>query len=113
VHLPTQAEWLSGYLHELTTFPSGKHDDQANSTSQALDWIKQTTPIYGLLDWFRQQQLGEKFGLDKKDWDFIEWDKDEDIIVVHEPRDVNFDGLAQVGLKNLETAPRPTSDPNK
>ena len=40
VHLPTEAEWLDEYLHELTTFPNGKYDDQADSTSQALDWIK-------------------------------------------------------------------------
>jgi predicted phage terminase large subunit-like protein len=41
VHLPDQAPWRDEYLHELTTFPNGKHDDQADSTSQALDWFKQ------------------------------------------------------------------------
>jgi len=41
VHLPEQAEWLATYLHELVTFPKGKYDDQADSTSQALDWAKQ------------------------------------------------------------------------
>jgi hypothetical protein len=41
VHLPEKAEWLPEYLHELTTFPKGKHDDQADSTSQALDWVRQ------------------------------------------------------------------------
>jgi predicted phage terminase large subunit-like protein len=41
VHLPEKAEWLATYLHELVTFPRGKHDDQADSTSQALDWAKQ------------------------------------------------------------------------
>ncbi len=41
VHLPDKAEWLALYLHELTTFPKGKHDDQVDSTSQALDWLKQ------------------------------------------------------------------------
>lgn len=40
VYLPTEAEWLSSYLHELTTFPNSKHDDQADATSQALDWTK-------------------------------------------------------------------------
>jgi hypothetical protein len=40
VHLPEQAEWLATYLHELVTFPKGKYDDQADSTSQALDWGK-------------------------------------------------------------------------
>jgi predicted phage terminase large subunit-like protein len=41
VYLPATADWLAPYLHELTTFPNGKHDDQADSTSQALDWFKQ------------------------------------------------------------------------
>lgn len=40
VHLPEKAEWLADYLHELTTFPNGKFDDQCDSTSQALDWFK-------------------------------------------------------------------------
>jgi predicted phage terminase large subunit-like protein len=40
VFLPEKADWLAEYLHELTTFPNGKYDDQADSTSQALDWIK-------------------------------------------------------------------------
>ncbi|MGH7071957.1 MAG: phage terminase large subunit [Acetobacteraceae bacterium] len=41
VHLPATAPWLADYLHELTTFPKGRHDDQADSTAQALDWVKQ------------------------------------------------------------------------
>ena len=40
VHLPSEAHWLTDYLHELTTFPTAKYDDQADSTSQALSWIK-------------------------------------------------------------------------
>ena len=28
VHLPKEAAWLAEYLHELTVFPNGKHDDQ-------------------------------------------------------------------------------------
>ena len=41
VHIPEKAEWLPAYLHELTTFPRSKYDDQVDSTSQALDWQKQ------------------------------------------------------------------------
>ena len=41
VRIPDKAPWLAEYLHELTTFPRGKYDDQADSTSQALDWQKQ------------------------------------------------------------------------
>ena len=40
VHLPADAPWLADYLHELTTFPKARHDDQADSTAQALDWVK-------------------------------------------------------------------------
>jgi predicted phage terminase large subunit-like protein len=28
VHLPKEAAWLPEYLHELTAFPKGQHDDQ-------------------------------------------------------------------------------------
>jgi Terminase RNaseH-like domain len=53
VYLPEKAEWLDSYILELTTFPKGKYNDQADSTSQALDWAKQHTcssPVadYGL-----------------------------------------------------------------
>jgi len=41
VHLPTEAAWLAEYLHELTAFPKGRHDDQVDSTAQMLDWFKQ------------------------------------------------------------------------
>jgi predicted phage terminase large subunit-like protein len=40
VHLPKEAAWLPEYLHELTAFPKGKHDDQVDSTAQMLDWLK-------------------------------------------------------------------------
>jgi predicted phage terminase large subunit-like protein len=55
VHLPEKAEWLAEYLHELTTFPKGKHDDQADSTSQALDWVRQGYwgPGMGIFNYYR------------------------------------------------------------
>jgi predicted phage terminase large subunit-like protein len=40
VRLPERAPWLASYLHELTVFPNGKHDDQVDSTAQMLDWFK-------------------------------------------------------------------------
>jgi predicted phage terminase large subunit-like protein len=45
VHIPETAPWLAEYLHELAVFPNGKHDDQADSTAQFLDWFK--TPFAG------------------------------------------------------------------
>ena len=40
VHVPDAAPWLAQYLHELTSFPNGRHDDQVDSTAQMLDWFK-------------------------------------------------------------------------
>jgi hypothetical protein len=42
VHLPKEAGWLAEYLHEMTAFPRGRHDDQVDSTAQMLDWLKQS-----------------------------------------------------------------------
>jgi len=39
VFLPDQAEWLPEYEAELFSFPGAKHDDQVDSTSQALRWM--------------------------------------------------------------------------
>jgi hypothetical protein len=39
VYLPKNAPWLADYLHELMIFPKGKHDDQVDSTSQALQYL--------------------------------------------------------------------------
>lgn len=39
VIFPTNANWLGGYLKEILAFPNGKHDDQVDSTSQALAYL--------------------------------------------------------------------------
>jgi hypothetical protein len=58
VHLPEAARWLAQYLHELTVFPHGKHDDQVDSTAQMLDWYKQgaggPTTDRGIFELYRQ-----------------------------------------------------------
>jgi hypothetical protein len=51
---PREAHWLTEYLHELTTFPKSKYDDQTDSTSQALAWLKQRMPCYGIFEYYRQ-----------------------------------------------------------
>lgn len=40
VWIPEKAPWLHDYITELAQFPVGKHDDQVDSTSQALDHFK-------------------------------------------------------------------------
>ena len=40
VLLPRQASWLDEYVRELTAFPGSKFDDQVDSTTQALDHMR-------------------------------------------------------------------------
>jgi predicted phage terminase large subunit-like protein len=54
VHIPETAPWLVEYLHEMTVFPKGKHDDQADSTAQFLDWFKTPMPNRGIFEYYRQ-----------------------------------------------------------
>ena len=55
VYLPESAPWLADFLREVAVFPKGKHDDQVDSMSQALDWAKVTTGGRGLMIWMEQQ----------------------------------------------------------
>jgi predicted phage terminase large subunit-like protein len=48
VLLPISAPWLDEYVRELTSFPGGKYDDQVDSTTQALDYMKKNS---GLAVW--------------------------------------------------------------
>lgn len=51
VYLPENASWLADYEHELLSFPLAAHDDQVDSTSQALEWLRSKStnalPIVG------------------------------------------------------------------
>ena len=38
VWLPEEAPWLADYLAGFAAFPRGRHDDQVDSTAQALAW---------------------------------------------------------------------------
>ena len=42
-------DWVKEYVHELTSFPSAKHDDQVDATTQALHILrKRTTQQYAV-----------------------------------------------------------------
>ena len=73
VYLPTEADWLPLYLHELTTFPSGKHADQADSTSQALDWAKQGMYPLPLFEYWRREAIRNGWEIDPclQDYDLL------------------------------------------
>ena len=40
VFLPRKAPWLNDYVNELISFPGSKYDDQVDSTTQALDYLR-------------------------------------------------------------------------
>jgi predicted phage terminase large subunit-like protein len=44
VYLPEDTEWVEMFAHELKAFPGARHDDQVDTTSQALRYL------FGLLD---------------------------------------------------------------
>ena len=55
VWLPQEAPWLADYLAEITAFPAGRHDDQVDSTAQALAWTKQRPArAGGWVDYWRR-----------------------------------------------------------
>ena len=66
VHLPKDAGWLAEYLHELSAFPRGKHDDQVDSTAQMLDWFKQAgsgpSSNAGIWHLYKQQYEAQQTG---------------------------------------------------
>ncbi len=60
VYLPRNAHWLNDFVHELTSFPSGKHDDQVDAISQALTFLRERLDEPGLIAYYRQES--EKIG---------------------------------------------------
>jgi hypothetical protein len=55
VYIPETAPWLAEYLHEMTVFPNGKHDDQVDSTAQFLEWFQRPFPSQGFFELMRMQ----------------------------------------------------------
>jgi len=53
VHIPETAGWLDAYLHEMTVFPNGKHDDQVDSTAQFLEWFKRPSSFHRHMEFLR------------------------------------------------------------
>lgn len=55
VWLPERAAWLPAYEMELMLFPEVPHDDQADSTSQALAYWQERLQEPGLLAFYRME----------------------------------------------------------
>jgi predicted phage terminase large subunit-like protein len=54
VWLPEEAHWLADYLGELAAFPMGRHDDQVDSTAQALAWPRRPSTT-GMIDFWARR----------------------------------------------------------
>jgi len=55
VYLPQAAPWLDSWLDELCGFPGMRHDDQVDSTSQALNFMLKEGDPGGLWHYVRQE----------------------------------------------------------
>jgi predicted phage terminase large subunit-like protein len=55
VHIPETAPWVAEYLHEMTVFPRGKHDDQVDSTAQFIDWFKKPMKGWAFYEYYRRE----------------------------------------------------------
>jgi len=62
VLFPEGAAWLADLEDELASFPGGLHDDCVDTISQALNRMRDTGGMYGLLDWVRKasEEIGKK-----------------------------------------------------
>jgi predicted phage terminase large subunit-like protein len=65
VFLPKDAPWLEEYIREITGFPGTKHDDQVDSTSQALESLArraQSVAVFQGLERFYSRRYPIEYG---------------------------------------------------
>ena len=55
VHIPQSASWVAEYLHEMTVFPNGKHDDQVDATAQFLEWFQKPFPGQNVFEYYQKE----------------------------------------------------------
>ena len=54
VFLPENASWQADYMDVMATFPNGAHDDDVDSTTQALKYLRFGGGATGMLDHMRE-----------------------------------------------------------
>jgi predicted phage terminase large subunit-like protein len=62
VLIPRSAPWLAEFVYELTVFPTGRHDDQADSMTQALGWIQDNALEPGIIGYYRRMNEKHRKG---------------------------------------------------
>jgi predicted phage terminase large subunit-like protein len=60
IYVPTQAPWMDDFIHEITSFPSAKFDDQVDAMSQGLTYLREHLDEPGIITYYRMeaQRLG-------------------------------------------------------
>jgi predicted phage terminase large subunit-like protein len=57
VYVPEWAQWIDDYLAEMAAFPKGAHDDDVDSTTQALNYLRDNAGLGGGMTTEYVQQL--------------------------------------------------------
>ena len=55
IHFPPARSLLRTSLSGAHVFPNGKHDDQADSTAQFLDWFKKPFPGQNIFEFYQRE----------------------------------------------------------
>jgi predicted phage terminase large subunit-like protein len=61
VFLPEQAPWLGEFLDELSSFPAAAHDDQTDSLTQVLNYIREDASYSNLRGYYQNQTAIEHY----------------------------------------------------
>ena len=55
--LPEGAPWADDYIESMTRFPKGQHDDDVDSTSQALNYLRRRQ--HGVMEYIERELAKE------------------------------------------------------
>ncbi len=55
IYVPAKSPWVDDFMHELTSFPSAKFDDQVDAISQGLTYLREHLDEPGIITYFRQE----------------------------------------------------------
>jgi predicted phage terminase large subunit-like protein len=53
VFVPADAPWLADFLDELSSFPNAPHDDQVDSCTMALNFLRGGSGVLGIVEWLK------------------------------------------------------------
>ncbi len=66
VFLPEGEPWVLDYVAQLGQFPNAAHDDDVDSTTQALNWLSHGKSTTGLIDYYKQVAEAQQVERERK-----------------------------------------------